>query len=60
MPVLCHCHLYTRQICSVTDITLLVHFVAPWAAPTRPDAPAPEEQVGSVGCEDGVPGGVGL
>jgi len=49
-----------HQICTVTDTPPLVHFVAPWAAPTRPHAPAPEEQVGSVGCEDGVPGGVGL
>ena len=60
MPVLCHCHLYMHQICRVTDTASLLHFVAPWAAPTQPHAPAPEEQVGSVGCEDGVPGGVGL
>ena len=60
MPVLCHCHLYMRQSCRVTDTTPFVHSAAPWAAPTRPHAHAPEEQVGGGGCEDGVPGGMGL
>ena len=38
----------------------LVHSATPWAAPTRPHAHAPEEQGGGGGCEDGVPGGMGL
>ncbi len=49
-----------HQIRTVTDTTPLVHSATPWAAPTRPHAHAPEEQGGGGGCEDGVPGGMGL